>query len=98
MITMCSGSVVVTAYDFESGRLGSNLVSGQYTMRHRLFSAQSFTAQGSPEPSSLRGITSVPEQLNMKAATGACTLIDGMQPRTVFGHSSSDIIWYMPQK
>ena len=24
IVTMCSGSVVVTAYDFESGRPGSN--------------------------------------------------------------------------
>ena len=36
------------------------------------------TAQGLPEPSSsLRGSTSVPEQLNIKAITGACKLIDG---------------------
>ena len=35
------------------------------------------TAKGSPEPSSLRGGTSVPEQLNIKAVTGACKLIDG---------------------
>ena len=29
-----------------------------------------------PEPSSLWGSTSVPEQLNIKAVTGACKLID----------------------
>ena len=33
----------------------------------------SITAQGLPEPTSLR----VPEQLNIKAVTGACKLIDG---------------------
>ena len=33
--------------------------------------------QGLPEPSSLQGSTSVPEQLNIKAITGACKLIDG---------------------
>ena len=39
----------------------------------------SITAQGLPEPSSLRGSTLpiwVPEQLNIKAVTGACKLID----------------------
>ena len=35
------------------------------------------TAQGLPEPSSLRGSTSVPEQKSIKAVTGACKLIDG---------------------
>ena len=37
------------------------------------------TAQGFPESSFLRGNTSVPEQLNIKAitVTGACKLIDG---------------------
>ena len=35
------------------------------------------TAQGLPEPLSLRGSTPLPEQLNMKAVTGACKLIDG---------------------
>ena len=35
------------------------------------------TAQGLPESSFLQGNTSVPEQLNIKAVTGACKLIDG---------------------
>ena len=57
---MCSGSVVVTAYDFESGCPSSN------------------PEWGSPEPSSLRGSTlGISEQLNIKAVTGACKLIDG---------------------
>ena len=34
-------------------------------------------AQGLPKPSSIRSSTSVPEQLNMKAVTGPCKLIDG---------------------
>ena len=34
-------------------------------------------AQGSPKPSSDRGSTSVPEQLNRMAVTGACKVIDG---------------------
>ena len=40
---------------------------------------QSASAQGSPEPSSLRGSSLhwVPEQLKLKAITGACKLIDG---------------------
>ena len=37
----------------------------------------SITAQGLPKPLSLRGSTSVPEQLNIKAVTGARKLIDG---------------------
>ena len=68
---MCSGSVVVTAYDFESGRPGSNPEWGP------IYYKASITAQGLPEPSSLRGSTSVPDQLNIKAVTGACKLIDG---------------------
>ena len=68
---VCSGSVVVTAYDFESGHPGSNPEWGP------IYYKASITAQGLPEPSSLRGSTSVPEQLNIKAVTGACKLIDG---------------------
>ena len=70
-IKVCSGSVVVTAYDFESGHPGSNPEWGS------IYYETSITAQGSPEPSSFRGSTSVPEQLNIKAVTGACKLIDG---------------------
>ena len=46
---MCSGSVVVTAYDSESGRPGSNPEWGA------IYYEASITAQGLPEPSSLRG-------------------------------------------
>ena len=48
---MCSGSVVVTAYDSESGRPGS---SPEWEL---IYYEASITAQGLPEPSSLRGST-----------------------------------------
>ena len=67
-ISVCSGSVVVNAYDSESGRPGSNPEWGL------IYYEASITAQGLPEPSSLHW---VPEQLNIKAVTGACKLIDG---------------------
>ena len=64
---VCSGSVVVTTYDSESGRPGSNPEWGA------IYYEASITAQGLPEPSSLRGST-----LGTRAAvTGACKLIDG---------------------
>ena len=47
----CSGGVVVTAYDFESGRQGSNPEWGL------IYYEALITAQGLPEPSSLRGGT-----------------------------------------
>ena len=37
----------------------------------------SITAQGLPEPSSSGVVHWVPEQLNIKAVTGACKLFDG---------------------
>ena len=68
---VCSGRVVVTAYDLESGCPGSNPEWGP------IYYKASITAQGLPESSSLRGNTLVPEQLNIKAVTGACKLIYG---------------------
>ena len=50
---MCSGSVVVTAYDSESGRPGSNPEWGGGVIYYKAL----ITAQGLPEPSSLRGST-----------------------------------------
>ena len=50
-IIVCSGSVVVTAYDLESGRPGSNAEWGL------IYYKASITAQGLPEPSSLWGST-----------------------------------------
>ena len=48
---MCSGSVVVTAYDFESGCLGSNPEWGLICYKALI------TGQGLPKPSSRRGST-----------------------------------------
>ena len=47
---MCSGSVVVTAYDSESGHPGSNPEWG-------LYYEALIAAQGLPEPSSLQSST-----------------------------------------
>ena len=69
---MCSGSVVVTAHDSESGRPGSNPEWGLiYYMRLRSL----HRAYPSLHPSGI--VHWVPEQLNIKAVTGACKLIDG---------------------
>ena len=68
--TVCSGSVVVTAYDSESGCPGSNPEWGKYTLRslHRAYpSLYPFGVV----------LHWVPEQLNIKAVPGACKLIDG---------------------
>ena len=46
---VCSGSIVVTAYDFEFGRPGSSPEWGS------IYYEASITAQGSSEHSSLRG-------------------------------------------
>ena len=65
-VFVCTGSVVVTAHDSESARPGSNPEWGL------VYYEALITAQGLPEPSSLRGSTlDLPEQLNMKAVTGA---------------------------
>ena len=42
-----------------------------------IFYETRLTAQGLPEPSSLRGSTSVPEQLSIKAATGHANCSSG---------------------
>ena len=78
------GSVGVTAYDFESGRLGSNPEWGQYTIRLRSLQR----AYPSLHPFGV--VHWVSEQLNIKAVTGACKLIDGC--RAVFGHNFCGII------
>ena len=68
---VCSGSVVVTAYDSESGCLGSNPEWGQFTIR--LWSLH--RAYPSLHPSGV--VHWVSEQLNIEAVTGAFKLIDG---------------------
>ena len=50
-IKLCSGSVVVTDYDFESDHPGSNPEWGP------IYYEASITAQGLPEPPSFRGST-----------------------------------------
>ena len=62
---------MVTVYDFESGRPGSKPEWGPICYK------ASITAQGLPEPSALEGSTSIPKQLNIKAVTGSCKLING---------------------
>ena len=60
---MCSGSVVVTAYDFESGRPGSNPKWGPiyYEAIEALITAQPHRAYRSLHPSGV--VHWVPEQL-----------------------------------
>ena len=67
---MCSGSVVVTAYDFEFGRPGSNPEWGL------IYYKAPITAQGLPEPSSLRGST-----LGTRAAKHKDSYHDGLAIR-----------------
>ena len=62
---ICIGSVVVTAYDSESGRPGSNPEWGL------IYYKASITAQGLPEPSSLWGSTFMGTRAaELKAVTG----------------------------
>ena len=59
----------------------------------------SITVQGLPEPLiHPSGVVRwVPEQLNIKAVTGACKLIDGCS-LALCSTSFSGISWHMPQK
>ena len=68
---MYSGSVVVTAYDSESGRRVRILSGGQNTIRLRSL----HRAYPSLQPSGI--VHWVPELLNIKDVTGICKLIDG---------------------
>ena len=68
---VCSCSVVVTAHDSESGRPGSNPEWGL------VYYEASITAQGLPEPSSLRGSTLGTRAAEHKGCNWACKLIDG---------------------
>ena len=68
---VCSGSVVVTTYDFESGRPRSNPEWGPIYLRLRSL----HRAYQSLHPFGV--VHWVPEQLNILAVTGACKLIDG---------------------
>ena len=75
IITVCSGSVVVTAYDSESGRPGSNPEWGL------IYYEAPITAQGVPEPSSLRGSTLGTRAAELKGCNWACKLTDGCSPK-----------------
>ena len=71
IIIVCSGSVVVTAYDSESGRPGSNPEWGL------IYYEAPITAQGLPEPSSLWGSTLGTRAAEHKGCNWACKLTDG---------------------
>ena len=89
---VCSGGVVVTAYDIESGRPGSSPEWGL------IYYKASITAQGWPEPSSLRGSTLGTRAAEHKGCNWGMQIDWWLQPRAVFGHTFSGIIWHMPQK
>ena len=84
---MCSGSVVVTAYDFESGRPGSN------PEWEPIYYEALIPAQGLLEPSSLRGRT-----LGTRTEHKGMQNDWWLQPCAVFSHTISGIIWHMSQK
>ena len=65
------GCVMVTAYDSESGRSGSNPEWGL------IYYEAPITAQGLPEPSSLRGSTLGTRAAEHKGCNWACKLTDG---------------------
>ena len=69
---VCRGSVsiVVTAYDFESVRPSSSPEWGQYIITLRSMRVSYPCLRPS------RVVHWVPEQLNIKAVTGTCKLID----------------------
>ena len=79
---MCSGSVVVTAYDSESG---SNPEWGL------IYYEASITAQGLPKPSSLQGSTLGTRAAEQNGCNWGMQADWWLQPRAVFGHSFSGI-------
>ena len=82
---MCSGSVVVTAYDSESGRPSSN---PEWEL---IYYEASITAQGLPEPSSIRGSTLVTRTAEHKSCNWGMQVDWWLQPCAVFDHSFSGI-------
>ena len=89
---MCSGSVVVTAYDSESGRPGSN---PEWEL---IYFETSITAQALPESSSLRGSTLGTRAAEHKGCSWGIQVDRWLQPCAVFGHTFSGIGWHMPRK
>ena len=90
--SVCSGSVVVTAYDFESGRPGSNPEWGP------IYYKSSITAQGLPKPSSLWSSTLGTRAPEHKGCNRVMQIDWWLQRRAVFGHSFSGISRRIPQK
>ena len=85
---MYNGSVVVTAYDFESGRPGSNPKWGP------IYHKVSITAYGYSSLHPFGVVHWVPEQLSIKTVTGACKMIDDCSLElcsTTHSVASSDI-------
>ena len=89
---LCSGSVVFTAYYSESGHPGSNPEWGL------IYYEAPITAQGLPEPSSLRSSTFGTRAAEHKGCNWGMLIDWWLQPCAVFGHSFSGINWHMPQK
>ena len=89
---VCSGSVVVTAYDFESSRPGSNPEWGQYTIRLRSL----HRAYPSLHPSEVV-LHWAPEQLNIKSVTGHASWLMVAALKAAFGHRFTGIM-HMSQK
>ena len=92
MTYVCSSSVVVTAYDSESGRPGSNPEWGL------IYNETSINAHGLPEPSSLQGNTLGTRTAKHKGYNWDMHIDRWLQPCPVFGHSFSGISCHMLQK
>ena len=93
LCSVCSGSIVVTAYDVESGRPGSNPEWGLI-----YYTASITAAQGLPDPSSLRGSTLRTRAAEHEGYNWGMQVSCWLQPCAVFGHSCSGISWHMPHK
>ena len=77
---------MVTAYDYESCRPGSNLE------RETIYYEALITALGLPEPSSLRGSTLSTRAAKHKGCSWACKLNDGCILKAVL--IRSHLQWY----
>ena len=89
---VCSGSVGVTAYDFESGRPGSNPEWGQICYKAPI------TAQGLLEPSFLRGSTLGTRAAEHKGCNWGTQVDWWLQPCAVFSNSFSGVNWHICHK
>ena len=91
-ILLRSGSVVVTAYDFESGHPGSN------PEWRSIYYEASITAQGLPEPSSLRGSTLGTRAAEHKGCNWGMQMIDGCSLELCVATLSVALSGIAPQK